>query len=74
MIDFLQSPFGRIVRVVAGLLIVGYSVYQPLVLSTVLLIVGTFIAVMGMAAVCPMAWFTGGTGPHAGRSRHSRAA
>lgn len=74
MIDFLQSPLGRILRIAIGLLIVVFSVYQSLVLSTALLILGMFIAVMGMAGICPMAWFTGGKTPHEGGSQQSHAA
>lgn len=74
MIGFLHSPLGRILRVAIGILIVIYSVYQSLVLSTVLLILGTFIAVMGMAGACPMQWFTGRKAPHAGDSQQSHAA
>ena len=74
MIGFLHSPLGRIFRVAIGILIVIYSVYQSLVLSTVLLILGTFIAVMGTAGVCPMPWLTGRKASHAGGSQQSHAA
>jgi hypothetical protein len=51
---FIHSPIGRILRIVLGAAIVVYSIGQSLALSTFLLVLGTFIAVMGMAGVCPL--------------------
>ena len=60
IVRFLQSAFGRLLRVVIGFLLVVYAAYLPLGWSVVALLVGTFIGVMGIAGVCPAARLLGG--------------
>jgi hypothetical protein len=73
IVSFLQSGVGRMLRIVVGLLIVGFSVYQSLLLSVALLIIGVAIATFGAAGVCPVAELLFGKSGPGGRTRASHA-
>lgn len=71
MIRFMQSAFGRVLRVVIGVLLVGYATYLPVGLATTALIAGTAIGVMGIAGVCPLAKLFGGRAIAIGPTRET---
>ncbi len=51
-IRFTHTPFGRVLRVVIGFLLVVEAVYEPLAIAASMVVVGTVIAVTGIADVC----------------------
>lgn len=71
IVSFLQSGVGRILRIAIGLLIIGFSVYQTLLLSVALLIIGTAIATFGAAGVCPVGELLFGRPGPGGQPRES---
>jgi hypothetical protein len=71
IVRFMQSAFGRVLRIVVGALLVGSAAYLPLGLAVTALLIGTFIGVLGIAGVCPLAKLLGGDAIHVGRAPSS---